>query len=435
MATAPINISDTLAVDPNIPTVTIHPTPAQIAQARTGTTTAKPTGSAAGAGPPGGPPGGPGTGDTGAPADAPAPQPDVTGTHVFWLRKWSLTLSSANTFQASQPIPGEHDPTGGAPTARRAVGDTSEVVVTAKRDPPPTTGGIQDGQTVDLSDFHIIFEITKTAFQTPWKLTARVYNPGRELMGKIDRQFIQVRLSAGYQHGPYGEIFNGVVAYFEKGRDSGTDTLLTIYANEADKSINQTVVNKNLPAGSTDLDVVKACVAEMKDDKIVLGQMSDLSTGKSPRSRALFGMTRDVLRDVALSNNANVSVDNGKLNMIAQGDVLKVPAIVLNHTTGMIDIPHLSLEGGLRVRSLLNPDLKPNGSIRVNQRDVFQITEVKPGMDQSQAEQLQNRTRIAGDGGYKILSVTHRGDNRGNEWYTDIQSMPLDPDKIPIGPH
>jgi hypothetical protein len=442
MSDPPINISGTISAD--IPTITVRPTPGQIAQARAGSTVARPQGNPAGAGPPGqggegqGGPGGTGQGD-GRPADAPLPQPDVVGQHVFWLRKWSLTLSSANTFQASQPIPGEHDPTGGAPTVMRGFGPRAgpgdatlpEVVVTAKRD-PPSAGGIQDGQTIDLSEFHIIFEVTKTAFQTPRKLTARVYNPGRDLMAKIDRQFTQVRLEAGYQHQPYGEIFKGTVAYFEKGRDSGTDTVLVIYANEADQNINLTVINKTLPAGSTDLDIVKACATEMQ---VELGQISPLSTAKSPRSRALHGMCRDVLRDVALSNNANVSIDNGKLNMIAQGDRLNVPAIVLNQTTGMIDIPRLTLNGGLHVTSLLNPDLKPNGSIRVNQRDVYQITEVKPGMDLSQAEQLQNRTRIAGDGGYKVLTVTHRGDNRGNEWYSILETMPLDPDKIPVGPH
>jgi hypothetical protein len=303
-----------------------------------------------------------------------------------------------------------------------------EVTVTAKRDPP------QPGKKIDLSEFHLTFEVKRAAFQTPASLVAHIYNVGDDLMQRIASEFTRVTLSAGYQNGPYGVIFDGVVVWFERGRENATDTVLVIHANEWDQAWNGTVMNDGLPEGATHEDVVKAVLGVMTPYGISLGVLSALDPAKSPRARAMVGMARDQLRDIAQANDAMAFIDqDGKLNVLKKDDVLSTPAIVLNTSSGMIGVPRMTLGQGVAVTSLLNPGIKPGASIRINQKELITRIEAPAGGTGGTKQQIQDLTttqQVAADGGYKIYSVTHHGDNRGNPWYSDIMTMPMSPQKM-----
>jgi hypothetical protein len=317
-------------------------------------------------------------------------------------------------------------------------------------DPPPDTPGAPDfsitnqsaakpppgisGKTMDLSEYHMVFEVEQSAYSTPWKLTVRVYNLEQNLMQAIAKEYTQVQLEAGYLNGPKGIIFNGLVSYFELGRENNTDLVLIIHAAEADLAWNETPVNATLPAGSTAADVVNACQSEMdKNGKIKLGAMSALSTGQSPRARTLYGQSKDILRDVTQSNNATAFISDGKINVVTKDEVLKLPTVVLNSTSGMIGIPYQTLDGAINVRSLLNPQLKPAGSVQINEKDIRQIAVKNAGLAASDLGTIgffDDHNQIHTDGLYKVYALTHTGDTRGNDWYTDIVTDKIRPDQM-----
>jgi hypothetical protein len=344
---------------------------------------------------------------------------------------WKLTLTTGGEVQGAKPMPGEEggtgDPRAGggtratAPVPPDTPGSPDFSITNVKSEP----AGAVDGRTMDLSDYHLVFEVEQSAYSTPWHMTVRVYNLEQDVMQFITKEYTQVKLDAGYKHGPNGTIFNGIVSYFERGRESNTETVLIIHAQENDLAWNETGMNNTMPAGSTSTDVVKACVAEMgKNGKIELGAMSELSTGKSPRARTLYGQSRDILRDVTQSEDATAHIADGKLNVLKLGDVL-LPGqqVVLNSTTGMIGIPYQTLDGAINVRSLLNPQLMPARLVKVNEKDIRQIAVKNAGLTKAEMGSVgyfNEHNQIAADGQYKIYSLRHTGDNRGNDWYTDI---------------
>jgi hypothetical protein len=388
---------------------------------------------------------------TSAPPSAPS-----TAAQNLWLRTWNLTIG--------QPSAGIT--TGGA-NDRPAIGVGSD-----------TSSTTQGGGTLNLSDFRILFQYEMSATNGgPWHCIMTVYNVPDELARQIVDQYTTVALTAGYslpqptqdssvtishdaQGLPVGErsdtqavtlpqgykpggslLFSGPVVWYERGRENATDTFLRIYAQSNDRALNLSLVNTTLPAGHTQKDVAQACVDAMAkvQPRSFLGWLtSGLEDTKSPRSRTLYGMPRDVLRDVAQSHGAFCHIDDtGKVNILKPGDPPPTPAIVINGTTGMIGIPKQNMDGGISVTTLLNPSIRPGTIVQINQGDVVQKQLSQSGQGLAQqikdVEMQQIAMQRATDGLFQVWTVTHHGDTRGNPWYSDIITMATVPPAMKFG--
>jgi len=291
----------------------------------------------------------------------------------------------------------------------------------------------QPKQSLDLSPLNIEFTIdVPVGPRRSCVITVR--NLGLDQMAGIAKEYNWVTLTAGYVSQSY-KIFDGPISWFARGRESPTDTSLEIHGNEYDTEINTSAISVTLPAGSNDYDKMQACITAMNDagsgNNIQLGYVSpSIDQSQTPRSQALFGSPRDVLRDIAQKNNASWHVADGKLNMVAQGDALNTgSAVVLNSKTGLIGTPRLTFQGGISGTCLLNGNITKHGLIQLNEQDINQqvqasSTGLPPGLAQTpeEAQMMALPAQIAWNGIYTVLSLKHRGNNRSQEWYTDFQT-------------
>ena len=395
------------------------------------------------------------------PSDQPTGQPSTQQN--LWLRTWNLTLGQSGAGITT-------------PSGQSAIGVGSD-----------TSSLTQGGTTLDLSEFHFTFEVTQAVGGAPWKLLATVFNVPLELAQKISDQFTTVALTAGYSLPqpvqenktatmsqdssglPVGErsdaqaaaltipqgyksggslLFSGSVIWYEKGRETNiTDTFLKIYANSFDEARNQSMINTTLKAGHTAKDAVKACadamnlVPGMSGVAVTMGILVDgIDTSKAARGRTLYGNPDDVLRDIAQSFGCHYNIDDaGKINIVkADGSssqaATTTSTIVVNSDTGMIGIPHLNMDGGVSVRTLLNPAIRPNTKIQINQGDITQKqlsqsstgeAGTAPAGIPSEVKQVQQASTFLKqcDGTFNVWAVQHTGDTRGNPWYSDITTQ------------
>ncbi len=266
---------------------------------------------------------------------------------------------------------------------------------------------------IDLSELRIVFGVKQADIQTPNYTTIRVFNLSDTTAKKIQKEFTQVSLQAGYIDGPFGLIFIGGVKQIKRGRVDAVTTYLDVLAADADQSYNFGVVNISLAAGSKPTDHVTAIAKAMG---LKVGYIDGLSTTALPRGKVLYGMGRDHLRRIAASNNASYSIQNGTLQIIPLTGYLPGEAVVLNSSSGMIGMPEQT-QDGIRVQCLLNPNIKVGSRIQLNNADI-QLAAKDPSVQGDLS--FAFLPSISADGFYRVLVNEYEGDTRGNPWYNNI---------------
>lgn len=277
------------------------------------------------------------------------------------------------------------------------------------------------GSGLDLSQFKITFVIKKTDAQSPNEAEIKVYNLDKNTVNQIQKEFTRVTLQAGYQNN-FAVIFDGNVKQIKSGRDNGTDSYLHIFAGDGDDAYNFAVVNKTISAGSTQDDQAKAALDSMPN--VSGGDIQLQNKTKLARGKVMYGMARDYLRQTADTDKSAWSIQDGKLQIIPIDGLAKGTAIILNSKTGLVGTPEQTNDG-IRVRALLNPQIKIGGAIKIDESDI-QLATIQSKTSTEKTDKANTPATIANDGQYKAISVEYIGDNRSNDWYCDIIAIDVD---------
>lgn len=273
------------------------------------------------------------------------------------------------------------------------------------------------GKGLDLGELCITFSTKKGDTETPNSAEIRIYNLSEATMSRMKREFTRVVLQAGYQSN-CGVIFDGNIRGTRSGRERGTDTWLEILAADGDRAYNFATVNTTLAAGSTPADRVDVCQQSFAAKGTGKGYMPELGETKLPRGKVMYGMARKYMRSEAETTGCSWSFQDGKLQMVKTTGFLPGEAVVLTHETGLVGTPEQTNEG-ITVRCLLNPKLRVNGRIKLDNKSIQQAqTQLKMS--------AQRPPRMDRDGLYRILKVEFSGDTLGNDWYADMVCIGLD---------
>lgn len=270
-------------------------------------------------------------------------------------------------------------------------------------------------QALDVSALHFVFDVQAATVDNfmPKAAYVRIYNLSRETARTITTEGTQLILSAGYAEN-FNTIFNGQITQARIGRENGTDTYLDITATDGDQFFNYTMVSMSVAAGT---DVIGRIGQIANAAGMQLGTVQAPTGGaKLARGAVFFGLPRDHLRNECSTIGANWCVENGKLDVIAEGGYKSGDVPVITAATGMIGVPEQT-EIGIAVRCLLNPHLQQNMRVQLDNASIQQYA-IQPNLSaQVQAALVPS---IAADGIYKVLFVNHHGDTRGQDWYTDF---------------
>lgn len=292
----------------------------------------------------------------------------------------------------------------------------------------------KDEKALDLSQFRIRFNTTNADFESPNSLAIRVYNLSDQTIHKIQGEFSQVVLNAGYETGNFGVIFQGSIKQFKIGRESNKDNYLDIYAADGDLGFNYGVVNTTLAARSTVQDQIRAIVASMPDVEIdnIPDVISNKGNQVSLRGKTLFGMSRIRMRNIASTLDVSWSIDNGKVVLIPTRGYLPGEVVKINVLNGLIGVPERT-EEGIKLTCLLNSKLRIGGLIRLNNSEIAQLVQQNPEDPTvyNFYKGFQLNAPLSKDGTYRLYSVEHEGDSRGREWYSKLTALAVDVSATP----
>lgn len=287
---------------------------------------------------------------------------------------------------------------------------------------------------LDLSQFKFRFQTTQIDEETPNSCAIRVYNLSDPTVKKIREEYVRVLVKAGYINGQSGIVFSGTIRQFGIGRESAADSFLDILAADGDLPYGFGHVNFSLAAGpsSTMANAFLALAANSSEPVPIMPDLPiKLNGTETIRSKVYFGMMSDFVRDIADSNEASWSIQNGMLQMIPLDGYLPGQIVEVNSRSGMIGLPELT-EQGISARVLINPSIRVGGLIRINNKDINQLVQ-KNETDPTKFNTfggIQRLASVSADGLYRVYVVEHIGDTRGQEWYSNIIALAVENKRV-----
>lgn len=293
---------------------------------------------------------------------------------------------------------------------------------------------VNSANTIDLSQFRFTFHTSQAEVESPSNAVIRVYNLKDSTVAQIKKEFTRVVLQAGYKSGPAGVIFSGEIRQFAAGREDAKNTYLDILAADGDTAYNYGFIHQSFAAGTSHLEMVDASIDTMGAYKVNKGQVNYEGTGGVlPRGKVLFGLARARLRSLTRQVGATWSISNGKVNIVPLDGYLPGEPVVLNSTTGLIGRVEQTVEG-MTAKSLINPRLQPGCVLQIDNKSINTTSAQKalngpssPQIPFDSYKGLQRYASIAADGLYRVYVVEHEGDSRGQEWYSNIVGLAINP--------
>lgn len=277
-----------------------------------------------------------------------------------------------------------------------------------------------NGIGIDVSALRCTFQIEKSISETPNYAEIVLYNLSAQTENSIIKEGAKVILEAGYKNTQYGLIFSGDIVQPLRGKEDNTSYTLTLVSQDGDLFYNKGIINASFRAGQSQRDVLENIVKQ-SSNTLELGQISEnLTQTALPRGKALFGLSRDYFRQIAKSEQAAFYINNNKIDFIKAADIPANEVIKLNGKSGLIGMPEQT-EEGIQATCLLNPYLDLNKMIAV---DLSSIQRQK-------ADKNSELKNIECSGVFRIIKIAHKGDTRGDEWYTEFTAV-AQPGAIPV---
>jgi hypothetical protein len=271
----------------------------------------------------------------------------------------------------------------------------------------------ESGGGLDVSQLKCRFVVNKALTQDPNYSDIILYNLSGESEGAIITMGSRVTLEAGYEgQDHYGCIFDGQVVQSIRSKEKGTDYLLTLVGLDGDGYLNRNLIRTTLAKGQSARSIADACVTRADIPAYGGAVSAGLSDQKLPRGRVLFGAPSDILRQVAQSNQAQMYMEDGLVHIIRAPDVPGNAAVHLTPETGLVGSVEQT-EDGCRGTSLLNPQIRLNTLLSIPAQYV-----AARHADKDKAAINLNQGGI-----YRVIALTHKGDTRGDDWYTQFETV------------
>ncbi|RGX53195.1 hypothetical protein DWV16_17240 [Anaerotruncus sp. AF02-27] len=268
------------------------------------------------------------------------------------------------------------------------------------------------GAAFEVSELRCTFKIERTMNAQPNLCEVSIFNLTPELQNTIIAQNDRVIVEAGYEGPQYGVIFDGQILQTLSERENQVDFKLTLVGLDGANFMSAGMICGSYAAGATRRQIVQDSISKVTAPAQTGNISPEFGNNGLSRGKVMFGLAGDYYRQMAQTDGALMYIDDGKVNLIRASDLPPGEVVNLTPTSGLIGTPSQT-QYGVNAKSLLNPRLKINSLVRISSEYV----------QQARAQIGQYNRPLDSNGLYRIIKVTHTGDTRGQNWYTDIETI------------
>lgn len=241
----------------------------------------------------------------------------------------------------------------------------------------------------------ISFDLTKTITSEPNEATIQVMNLGQSTRNLItEKKYNRILLNAGYG----SDLRTLFVGYIDDASNTkeGTEITTTMICSDGSKDYREARIATTISKGQGDKEIIGEVLKTMPNTKAGIQELPKKS--KLPRGKTMVGNSRDIMKAVAKNQNANWSIQDGKLLVLPETHALaNNEGFVIEEGSGMIGSPQKTSDG-LEVRCFLNNVMRVGQLCRV----------------------ISTFKEYSGD--FKITKIQMRGSNKGTD-FTNILTL------------
>ena len=295
--------------------------------------------------------------------------------------------------------------------------------------PPDKDGNsaqvIAESQSWQPETLRIVFEVNVLGYiqqQGPyWTARIEIYNLSADQAAALVYwgQGSTMSLSAGYQAGPYGVIFAGVVYQVFAERPEVVDSKITLLCYTG---MRETIGNYVQFRGQSYMAqsalLAKMCATAntpITIDPASQGNIAALNTTSLPRARPVAGNPIKAISEIASANNLQAWYGFDGLAVDNMSPSGATSTITYTPTSGILGTPQQT-QYGVSLAVTLDPRLRvqqPPMLINIASSIIRQLQLDPPGY----------RPFLNPNGEYIVNGLQHRGDSRGNQWETEITGL------------
>lgn len=241
----------------------------------------------------------------------------------------------------------------------------------------------------------ISFDVALSTRSSANKTTIALYNISPASIGVLNTEKAVINLRAGFD-ALDGQIFSGSVAVGGVVTErKGATLVTTITGGEGELELQLTYVVKSYTRGITNITIFK----ELADDLgVSIRDENLIETLTYSGGWVHEGQAKGALDSLAEDIGARWSIQAGQLLVLRDDQNTAETAYVISPESGMVGIPK-QVKGGIEIQSLLLAPLRPGNLIIVQSESV--------------------------NGTYRLDEVQHKGDYRGQDWYTNLKGRAL----------
>lgn len=266
---------------------------------------------------------------------------------------------------------------------------------------------------IRTTGLRVQFKMDKSLEKYPNNATIEVTNLDKESRSAIQNlsgnsvNNPAVILSVGYQK-QLTVLYQGDIAKMVT-RRQGPDLLTSFECGDGQAAFNSAKTDVSFNPGTTFQNVINRLAS---DFGVGLGQVRGINNNDQfINGLTLSGNTRDHLTTLLNRQGLDWSVQNNQLQILPKDGSTAQEVVFLDKKSGLIGDPFIEKvfkpelskdkkeveSSGVKLLSLLNPNLTPGRQIKVSSEFV--------------------------NGLFTIKKVTHIGDTHGQQWYSEIETV------------
>jgi hypothetical protein len=256
---------------------------------------------------------------------------------------------------------------------------------------------------LQVKDLRVAFKVTKTLGKEPNSCEVTITNLSETTRARLRGIGSMVGVFAGYGE-QVQQLFSGAARRINHIHER-PEWHTTVECGDGEQGFLWGRVSESFKAGTRWKDVVRAVAKSFVTDQ---GNLEDKLAGLNDtmvNGYTAHGRSVAVLDKLLKGRQLSWSIQDGRLQLLGPGEANTDSITVLTPDTGLVGSPAFcspSKKGDpdvLKVRALLQPQLRPGSRIRIQSGVI--------------------------SGQFRVSELRHEGDTHGQPWYTDIEAHAL----------